>query len=424
MPMMNIVSQYIQEVNNTKKLPPHDQITQLSVLLSIDPRINHYINEIHNSQQAIPSDITTAYDDDWSAFSIVVSSFLKLSHELDPWSLLVSFDLYTSYISDLSVAFSNNRYGWLLSNVIRQTINQIIPWAVKMDLQLYYQEHGGKYRLNYLASILLKMFNNIRSQINDINKHKRDIILYLGNKLCFIYTRINQPLLCRNIFSNMNNTNLNLSDFKPIEQLQYRYYLSKFYLIKYQLLDSFNHLQWCLLNINTSSVKNLRLVLELLLPVSLIIGKVPNFAYVRQLLPPKDQWWMEMYYQMSLLIRLGDIHGCLRLIESNHEYLKSNNILLLLQNKLQILMMRNSIKQKWIMLNKPSTLDYDSIKLEDNDDDYIIENVLITLIDQNLVKGKIFTRLRKVALSKNDPFPNVFEIYKVRFLTNVDNKWM
>ncbi|RLV93382.1 Nuclear mRNA export protein THP1 [Spathaspora sp. JA1] len=423
MPGMDIISRYVQDINNTKNLPPHDQITQLTALLSIDPKINPYIVNIHNSNAPIPSEIVTIFDDDWSAFSNVVSSFIKLSSELDPWSLLVSFDLYTSYISDLSIAFSNNRYGWLLSNVVKQSINIILPGAIKLDLQLYYQEHGGKYRLNYLASIILKMFNNIRSQINDINKYKRDIILCLGNKLCFIYTRINQPLLCRNIFSNMNNTNLNLNtDFSNLEQLQYRYYLAKFYLIKYQLLDSFNHLQWCLLN--TSGVKNLRLVLKLLIPISLIIGKIPNFNYIKQALAEEDQSWINMYYQLSILVRLGDLPGCLELINNHQQYLKSNNLLLLLENKLQILIMRNSIKQKWIMLNKPNILDYDSIKLDDNDDDYIIENVLVTLIDQNLIKGKIFTKLRKVALSKNEPFPNVYEIYKVKFLTNVDNKWM
>lgn len=68
--------------------------------------------------------------------------------------------------------------------------------------------------------------------------------------------------------------------FNLDQQLKYRYYLARYYLIKYQLIESFNHLQWCL--VNTSSLKNQKLTLELLLPVSLILGKIPNFNYLSQ----------------------------------------------------------------------------------------------------------------------------------------------
>ena len=128
----------------------------------------------------------------------------------------------------------------------------MVPWARKLDLIMYFKEQGGKFRLNYMASIILKMFNNIR--INDSNVYKKSIILYLGNTLCYIYFKLDNPLLCRNIFSNMQNTSLKFNEFNLDQQLKYRYYLARYYLIKYQLIESFNHLQWCL--VNTSSLKN------------------------------------------------------------------------------------------------------------------------------------------------------------------------
>lgn len=420
---MNVINSFLEEINQTLSLQSDQKISQLTRVLSIIPSNNAYISKINTTTNGIEfKAIATVYDDDWPAFNNVVCSFLKLCDEIDPLSLLKSFDLYTAYLNDLSIAFNNNKYGWLLSNIVRESSDLIIQWAVKLDLQLYYHEQGGRYRLNYLASVLLKMFNHIRSQINDINSYKRSLILYLGNKLCLIYFKIDNPLLCRNIFSNMNNTNLHLSDFTLMEQLQYRYYLSKFYLIKYQLLDSFFHLSWCLTNSLAKSTKNTNMILELLIPISLALGKIPNFKYIRQIC---NETWLNFYDVLSQQIKSGDVSLFDEAIEQNYQYLKDKNVLLLM-NKVRLVITRNLVKNIWKILGKPNNLDYDSIKaaVRRIDDDYLVENILISLIDQNLLKGKIFTRLRKVALSKNDPFPPVYDIYNLKFPSKKGVEWM
>lgn len=420
---MSPIENFLREVNQTRSRTPKDQITELTRILSIDPEVNLYVADINRINHSIDTNgIETEYDSDWPAFNSVVCSFIKLSHELEPWSLLKSFDLYTSYLNDLSIAFNNTNYGWLLSNIIKEASDMIIPWAIKLDLQLYYQEQGGRYRLNYLASILLKMFNNIRSQINDINTYKRSIILYLGNKLCLIYFKIDNPLLCRNIFSNMNNTSLHLRDFVLKEQLQYRYYLGKFYFIKYQLMDSFRHLSWCLYNCRIQDSKNIKLILEFLLPVCLVIGKMPNFNYVKQIC---NQSWVLLYERLAGYMKSGDLALFELEVQQNYQYFKDQNVLLLM-TKARVVVIRNLVKHVWKILGRVSNLDYECIRLTvpGANDDYLVENVLITLIDQNLVKGKIFTRLRKVALSKNEPFPNVYDIYNLKFPARKDNEWM
>lgn len=267
---------FINEINQTYSITDNNlKIQELTRLLSINPQENKYISIIYNAK-SIPSSITTLYDEDWSAFNLIITSFVKLCHEMDPWSILKSFDLYAAYLNDLSIGFNNNNYGWLLSNIIQSTTSMIVPWAKNLDLMMYFKEQGGKFRLNYMASLILKIFNNIR--INDSNLFKNSIILYLGNLLCFIYFKLDNPLLCQNVFSNMQNTSLKLKDYPITQQLKYKYYLAKFYLIKNHLLESFENLKWCLLN--TSSLKNQRLILELLIPISLIIGIKPNFNYL------------------------------------------------------------------------------------------------------------------------------------------------
>ncbi|CCG20996.1 hypothetical protein CORT_0A06090 [Candida orthopsilosis Co 90-125] len=406
------VSQLITEINNTYHTNKQEKFNSLTKLLSVNPAENGYIASIYNNTST--SQLKTLYDDDWPAFPTVVSSFVKLCNEMDPWSVLQSFDLYTTYLNDLSVAFNNNNFGWLLSGVIKSTIGIVTPWALQLDTQMFFKENGGKYRLNYIASVILKIFNNIR--INS-NAYKESIILYLGNKLCFIYWKLDNPLLCRNIFSNMNNTNLQLADFPMVEQLKYRYYLARYYFIKYELIESFELLKWCL--IRTSSGKNQQLILELFIPISLVIGKTPNFIALKQS-QRNNQYvvnFLSMYEEMSKAIRPGDYALFKSIVEKNHRYLKSKN-LLLLTNKMEILIYRNLVKNCWKILGRQTTMPYNLVPIQDI---YFKENLFVTLIDSNLIKGKLTNK--SVVLSKNDPFPKVFDIYMKRFKSKY-NQWM
>ena len=415
---MNSVSQLIAEINKTHQSSKQEQFNSLTKLLSVNPAENSFIASIYNSTSATPAPpptaaLTTLYDEDWSAFPAVVSSFVRLCTEINPWSVLESFDLYTTYLNNLSIAFNNNNFGWLLSGVIKSTIGLVTPWALQLDTQMFFKENGGKFCLNYIASVILKIFNNIR--IN--STYKESIILYLGNKLCFIYWKLDNPLLCRNIFSNMNNTSLKLADFPLGEQLKYRYYLARYYFIKYELMESFELLKWCLTR--TSSGKNQQLILELFIPISLVIGKTPNFAVLKQS-QRNNQYVMgliTMYEEMYQAIRPGDYASFKAIVEKNHHYLKSKNLLLLM-NKMEILIYRNLVKNCWKILGRQSTMSFNLVPVGDI---YFKENLFVTLIDSNLIKGKLTNK--SVVLSKNDPFPRVFEIYTKRFKSK-HNQWM
>ena len=96
-------------------------------------------------------------------------------------------------------------------------------------------------------------------------------------------------------------------------------------------------------------------------------------------------------------------------------------------NKMEILLLRNLIKKIWIILNKPTTMNYLIIPIEGHyNDELYLENVFVTLIDSNLIKGKL-TSSKTVVLSKTDPFPNVFNIYKLKYGNNNNsnsNQWI
>lgn len=427
------MNSFLQEISSCTKGPVNQQIDRLRKLLDINPVTNRYMKLIYDEtidDTALDNMISNYkfYNDEWLAFNEMVKLFIKLSNQLNPWSVLESFDLYSSFLDSLSTSFSNVRGGCLIM-VIRQSINFILPMAIKLDSQFYLKENCGKLRLSWLASILLKVFNNIRSQTNDDNMTKSRIIVFISVKLCMVYFKIDNPLLCRNVFSNINNLQLSMTKFDRNEIIQYRYYLSKFYLIKDQLIDSYQHLSWCLINSPTYSNPphpNIIRILQLLLPISILIGKTPNFKYIRQIYfnnnPSITPGFINIYENLFKAIKRGNFGQCYQIITNNYDYLKALNILIVLQNKSTILIVRNLFKKVWDYLGNPLSIDYDSLILALNLshfnvrlDDLIVENLLISLIDQNLLKGKIFPRLRVISLAKTNVFPPVDQINFIRF---------
>lgn len=435
------MNQLITEVNRCIRLPLQQQIDEFDRIFSVNPIGNPHILKIYNENYANLKEIDAKVEscnfyDDWLAFNEMVISFVKLGNQLDPQSSIRLFDLYVKFLEDLSTAFGHNR-GWVLQKLIKLTINFIIPLAKQLDFQLYYKEYCSLPRLSHLASILLKIFNNIRSQTNEENQQKAKILLFIGNKLCLIYFKIENPLLCRNVFSNINTLNLSSKSYLKQELITYRFYLSKFYLIKNQLIDSYQHLTWCLIHSPAIQHPNTTKILKLLIPISILIGKKPNFKYIKSVYLTQIPKFIIIYQQLFNAINSGNYAQLNKLIKMNFQYLKDLNLLITIQNKAAILVVRNLFKKVWILSGKPLTLNYDALiglvrvsGFDFNIDDLIVENMLISLIDQNLLKGKIFPRLRVVSLAKANVFPPADQINFIRFgngdetSINPNDRWM
>lgn len=435
------MNQLIAEVNRCIRQPLQQQVEDFERIFSVDPIHNPHVLRIYNENfqnlKEIDNKVESSnFYDDWLAFNEMVISFGKLSNQLDPNSSLRLFDLYVRFLEDLSTAFGHNR-GWILHKLIRLTINYIIPLARQLDFQLYYKEYCSLPRLSHLASILLKIFNNIRSQTNEENQQKAKILLFIGNKLCLIYFKIENPLLCRNVFSNINTLNLNPKNYLKQEIITYRFYLSKFYLIKNQLIDSYQHLTWCLIHSPAKQHPNTTKILKLLIPISILIGKKPNFKYIKSVYLTQLPKFIIIYQQLFNSIHNGNYSQLNKVINMNFQYFKELNLLITIQNKAPILVVRNLFKKVWNILGRPLTLNYDALMglvrvsgFDFNIDDLIVENLLISLIDQNLLKGKIFPRLRVVSLAKSNVFPPADQINFIRFgngdetTLNPNDRWL
>lgn len=467
---MNTVDDFLMEVAAATKLPPKQLSGRLLLLLRLHPQLNpaivtfNSVGNLDEKQINAAVDSRRFFNDDWMAFGLVVVSFIRLANQIDPWSMLESFDLYSTYINDLSVAFTNKNHGYLVTPLIEDALEFVVPLATQLDFQLVSKEMNRKPRLTYLASIMLKVFNNIRSQLgagDQAEAAKKSIMLFIGTKLCLTYFKLSNPLLCRNVFSNMNNASLEFHRFPMNQQIQYRYYLAKFYLVKYQFVDAYQHLVWCLDHCPSNYTRdnsNISRILRDLIPIAIILGKRPNFASIYQRFyssAAQAPRFLTMYAQMMTIVKSGSFSKFQEFVAANYAELKRHKLLLVVATKSCVVILRNLVRRLWIIQGTNTRLDYNSIatalatslqglplaRVVDFDyisptqpptavDDQLVENCLITLIDQNLLKGKLFPRLRVVSLSKTGPFPAVDTIDFVKFgngpegTLSYTDKWM
>jgi hypothetical protein len=159
-----------------------------------------------------------------------------------------------------------------------------------------------------------------------------------------------------------------------------------------------------------------------------MIGKKPNFKAIKATWLTTTPRFIIMYQQMLKAINAGDFSLFNSIVAQNTKFLKETNLLLVLQSKCPILIVRNLFKRIWTLSSKPLTLNYDTLvalmRLTGFDfsiDDLLVENLLVSLIDQNLLKGKIFPRLRVVSLAKSNVFPPVDQINFIRFGNGDEN---
>ncbi|KAG7194057.1 uncharacterized protein KQ657_005260 [Scheffersomyces spartinae] len=447
---MTSIDILIADINRCIQLPPNQIPLALSKILSLDPNTNHH--RAVSLSQDNPRPCTGFFNDEFTAFNNVVTLFVRLWCLMNPWSVLESFDLYGQLLNDQAQAFSNGQRGHLMTITIKETIDTVLPMATRLDISLKQRESTPWPRLTYMASVLLRVFNNIRT--NDPTDQKKQIILFIGNRLCLIYNRIGSPLLCRNIYSNMNNLGLNWKRYLKNEQLQYRYYLARFYLIKHQLVDSYQHFLWCLVNcpLGFKDLTNVTSILKYLIPIAIIIGKCPNINYFSQTFyssPQSIPPFIRTYQAIVQAIKRAnftEFHQCLEL---NYLQLKQSNILLLLANKCHILISRNLLRKTWLYLGQPNKLEFSQIKrafaLSINNsnaghigyntyltqlDNSGIHNLMTSLIDEDLVRGKIFPMLETVALSRSVVFPKVDFVNFTKFGNGIEgtlnstDKWM
>ncbi|CAM9021185.1 unnamed protein product [Wickerhamomyces anomalus] len=408
-----------------------DVSTQLGSLLSINLSNQSIASQIASLQIELQSnqlDIDqlveqqSYFDGDWNAFTSIVTSYLKFAKDVEPNSILKSHDLLLNYYNDLSIGFLNNSFGNHLSVLIYETTKILVPMMKKIDKYLNLLNNGKKFkRLIFISTILTKIFNHLRSLKGDSNK--KNLIIFIVNNLNKIYFTINSPLLCANIFANMNLLNLNFNKYPKSQQIEYRYILGRYYMIKNQLYKAYHHLNWSYMNSHKLyNPQNTIRILRYLIPISILIGKIPSLQILNISIE-----FQQNYIPLIKYLKQGNHLQFQKTLYDNQLYFKSKFILILLIQRTKVLIFRNLfykimtitqstrfsydelatslLKSIGTQQQQSQTLGNDSIMyqiLNEPIDDLFVENVCVSLIENDLIRGNVLSRARTlVYLKKN-----------------------
>lgn len=430
-----------------------DVSTQLGSLLSINLSSQSIASQIASLQIELQSnqlDIDrlveqqSYFDGDWNAFTSIVTSYLKFVKDVEPTSILKSHDLLLNYYNDLSIGFLNNSFGNHLSVLIYESTKILVPMMKKIDKYLNLLNNGKKFkRLIFISTILTKIFNHLRSLKGDSNK--KNLIIFIVNNLNKIYFIINSPLLCANIFANMNLLNLHFNKYPKSQQIEYRYILGRYYMIKNQLYKAYHHLNWSYMNSHkVYNTQNTIRILRYLIPTSILIGKIPSL----QILNISTEF-QQNYIPLIKYLKQGNHLQFQKTLYDNQLYFKSKFILILLIQRSKVLIFRNLfykimtitqstrfsydelatslLKSIGTQQQQSQTLGDDSIMyqiLNEPIDDLFVENVCVSLIENDLIRGNVLSRARTLVLSKKEPFTDISMVFKRKFGVNSSENWM
>lgn len=397
----------------------------------------------------------------WNRLNILVVSFLKFCRDVDPWSTWESVDLIFDHYSNLNNALLDDSYpvDFLTKLFLDETeyVTKISCELDKNHLQL-----GTKHNLflSYTSSIISKLFNSIkppRDNDTDVVPQKQRLLLSIVNKLNNIYFRIDSPQLCSNIFKNFKPKSMfqSFREYPLLQQIEFRYLLGRYYMINFRMTNSYVQLDsafrmLCGVISNCQSpeaqnimVRNLKRVLKYLIPVGLIIGKMPNF----EKLVDYDQSLANKYYDLSKGIKSGNMQMVNMWLLKNESSLRKDHLLIPLLQKLPMIVFRNLVRnvvKLTIIPQNTNKIPYDLVRkalevsigpqnqnlsliyttLHSPED---VENILVTLINLGFLRGNCFPTMQLCVVKKtqniSEVFPEITERILKMFPLNNEDHW-
>ncbi|QPG73460.1 hypothetical protein FOA43_000771 [Brettanomyces nanus] len=383
------------------------------------------------------------FDNNWPAFEIVLQKYLIFVRDLDPWSLLDSIDLLIAFYESISIALNNKQFNSYLFPLTYDLTKMLIPLAKLVDNKMMKIENRSNNfpRVSYLSTIMLKALNNIRSSpdlddhVNPSIKYTIFVLMYISITLCNIYIYIDSPMLCNNVFSNINVLGLDRSLITMSQLIKYRFVLGKFHLLQSHYYLAFHHFEWCFLNSHSGSeVRFLVSILKYLIPCGLLMGKVIDIRSLQNIVGNDEKGikLVNLYMPIIQYYKNGNLENFTRYVKVKRSYFIGLSLYVGFLQRIRILIIRNLLRNVYrftqglkfedvrraleISLNSSQHKQMDQLwfyVITDQVDDKITENILMALIDSNLIKAKL-TATRSIVLRRTGSFPKIYDIYKIK----------
>jgi len=229
---------------------------------------------------------------------------------------------------------------------------------------------------------------------------KKAGVLYIVNQLFSMYFRLNTLRLCKNLLKPVETRRIHESGNMG-EMVTYRYYVGRLNMFEDQYDLAEQNFDYALRHCHRSSVANKKRILNYLIPVKLLRGRLPTTKLL-------EKYSLHEFLPLSNGMKTGNLMEFSDGLMRNQDLFIRRGTYLLLE-KCKMICYRNLFKRVYKIVGK------EQIKLEfiaksfkwlgmpiDLDE---VECILANLIFKQYIRGYLSHGKRVLVLSKKDPFP-------------------
>ncbi|EFC41358.1 predicted protein [Naegleria gruberi] len=247
----------------------------------------------------------------------------------------------------------------------------------------------------------------------DLSLSKKWGALYLVNILMRIYFKLNNIGLMKKLIDTVETSKtLPELDLFPIgQQVTFKFFSGRVAIFQGKFIKAKEDLEFALDNCHEDYVKNKKMIIQYLACVNLMLGKYPTSWLC-------DKHGLIEFKGLSKACRTGDLKSYRKSLRDNMEFFIKHGTYLMLENA-QIVVYRNLLRRVHQYHEQSSRINISSflgaLKFVEEDPVTIdhAECMIGNLISQGYVRGYMSHEKQILVLSKNNPFPKLFDLYSI-----------
>lgn len=244
---------------------------------------------------------------------------------------------------------------------------------------------------------------------SNLSNSKRIGMISIINQLFKIYFRINKLHLCKPLIRALDTANV-FEYCSLAQKVTYNYYLGVKTLFDLRIAEAEKLLDFVFQNCHPNSRKNMRLTLIFLIPIKMLLGRMPT----KELMEKYD---LKQFEPIKRAVIAGHIYDLDQAIETHSDFFWRYGIFLIIE-RLRPISIRNLFK-KVAKCAKSHVVDIDlilkALRMVRPDEEIKMEEVHCTiskLIYEGRIKGYVSINHQKLVLSKTNAFPPMLELHK------------
>lgn len=320
-------------------------------------------------------------------------------------------DAYDRFVLALTVflkIFREDMGSWLVVPM-HSVVHNLYSLADMADIELQ-QNNKKQCKLVDCGDQLRKCFSVSLQAPN--NKEKKLAALDIVNVSIKIYFKLNTLRLCKNLIRTVESKQFPPFDIFPVSQkVTYKFYLGRLAVFDEKYEDAQDALTYALKYCHANHEKNKALILKYLIPVGLLLGRLPSAKLAQQY-----EGILRPYLPLAESLRSGNIGMFYDAMKRQRDILVKDGTYLLLE-KLQAAVYRRLLRKVWIIHAQqepakaaqiPLSMFATALKVSGVDIDMDeIECIAANLISRKYVKGYISHKLKVMVVHKTHPFPDL-----------------